>query len=600
MTVMSAVISTSIILTPSNLLAEDENIKEAETTEGSELTEEEQRIQDLIDEGSKLGESKGKSIGEVKGKKDALEKLPFDWERRYREFGNIQDIYDFGRGGEYLKGFEEGYKRAFEKGYGDGYMEVIIKDVTVELVYASETAQKDAISDFYKGEIMDYKRHMLSKEDAIIRFKLTDESDEFKEFFYVEYMVEYEKTYEEKYRQLRTDNFGIEREGYRDGEKIGSKMGEYEGKIDFTTPKATNDWKFSLRRFEEQKSISDRYFLDREAEEYKESFITGFKEAYRLAYNKSYQDLNMDISENNINYTKIAGKAEKLKFKPSDGVGNLGGSLSIKEATFYQETHLGISMDRDSFDYKNLKYKPVNHVYNVAVENRGQAIELDKPMTLNLEYYGSERAGIYQLINGKWKYIYTRVSKDSLEAQIPAGIFKGGKYAIFIDEDYIPVKDIRRHWAKDELYIFLRRGYIKGDKHNNYYPNDAMFRGEFLDLLGKVMGWDYENMYDNSGRFKDKSEFYGYKDAINYAANMGYVSGGTDGKFRPYDPITYNQVEWILKKVLYDSEFNWNSYEEQIKYNKYTNTESAKGKNLPIKRGEVVYMLHKIQQKNLI
>lgn len=602
---LSSIIGSTVVSMPMRVIADKDKTQVVEKTEAEKKAEEEKK---KIDDKAKTVREQGKSFGieigsregRLRGREDFARNRIFDWEKRYNEIGDISKLLGDSKKGEYLEGFKEGFKEGFESSYNEEYMKLFNEKIELEIGYAIETGEKDAISDFYAKRPIDYKRHLLEEEEAIDRFKLNDEDDWFKANFYVEYMIEYKKAYEEKYRELRKQNFDIDRNGYEDGKRVGAKQGDFSGKIDFVTPKAPNNWEISFKKFESQKSVEERYFLNRESKEYKESFIIGFKEAYRIAYNEAYQKANIDIAENNINYVKVAGKAETLDFKPSDGVGNLGGKLIIENATFYQETHLGLSMDRDSFSYKNLKYKPVNHVYNVAVNSNTGSIQLDRPMTLELEYYGVERAGIYQLVNNEWKYIYTKVTDKSLEAEIPEGPFRGGKYAIFIDEDYKPIIDIKRHWAKDELYTFLRRDYIKGDKDLKYYPNANMSRGEFLDLLGKTLGWDYTDMFDNSSRFNDSIEFGDYKNAINYAANMGYISGTPEGNFKANDDIKYNQVEWILKKVLFNNEFKWDPYAQEMEDNRYTKPQSTVGKNQPIKKGEVVYMLHEIQKKNLM
>lgn len=518
------------------------------------------------------------------------------------------------------------YRLKYEDTYRKKYRELRADDFMTGAEegkkQGKQSGEKDANLDFHNQITMNSTKGILTKEQAIARFNIAYESEQFQENFYTGYRAEYKEAYEAEYRRLRKlDSDLVDKTGYEAGKQVGTKQGEFSGKMDFVTPGKKSDWALSLKMFEQQKSITDRYFLDRESAEYKESFITGFKEAYRLAYHEAYTSSNIDIAENNINYENVAATGRELYFSPSDGVGNLGGALIIPEATFYEETHIGISMERDTFNYKNLKYKPVNHVYNVAVNNLLSSITLEKPMTLELDYYGSERAGIYQLVDGEWRYLYTEISNKSLtdksqslgddtsknkkflRAEIPAGHFRGGKYAIFIDEEYKPIEDIKGHWAKEELYTYLRRGYIKGYEEKQgtlYHPNTTMKRAHFVELLGNVLGWDYEGLYDNSSRFKDGAYFGAYKDPINYAANMGYISGGTDGNFKPFDTITYQQVEWILRAVMRDQNIKWDVYEKNIKTDKKTQTESIKSKKLPIKRGEVVYMLYELQKENLI
>lgn len=594
---LSSIIATTIVSAPFNSFAAEPL---EETKPKPEKTPEEiakEKAEKKKQEGKVLGMDIGAEKGAIRGKKDAIQGEVFDWERRYNEEKVIIPPYNGSDSNKYLEGFTEGFKEGFENGYGNAYMEVIRGRIDVEIGYATETGEKDAISDFYNNLPIDDKRHLLKKQEVIDRFKLNHESEEFQEYFFVEYLIEYKRAYSEKYRILRKENFDIDRRGYEAGELIGTKMGEAVGKMAFVTPNAKNDWEQALKSFEKQKSLDSRYFLDREPVEYKESFKIGFREAFRKAYNEAYQKANTDIATNNINFVNVSMLPEELKFIPSDGVGKAGGTLKIPGATVYKETHMGVSMERDSFNYKNNKYTPATHIYNVAVANSEESVKLNKALQLDLVYLGVQRAGIYQLIGDNWRYQYTTVTEGNLHTEIPEGMFKGGRYAIFIDEDYVPILDIRKSWAQKELYTFLRRDYIKGDKQQNYYPNSKMNRGEFLNLLGKALDWNYDHVEGEESKFSDAYKFGDYLNSINYAASLGFIGGHEDGTFRAEDPITYNQIEWILRKVLQDDKFSWETYAKKMKTEKYTISDSVRGKNRPISKGEVVFMLYEIQNK---
>lgn len=591
---LSSVIATTVLSTPMSLFAAEEK-PQSNTGKTSEETEKEE--QEERNNGKEYGTKLGLETGNIKGKKDALNGESYDWEKRYLEMGNIVPPYDASKDNNYIDGFKEGFKEAFEKGYGAGYIDVMTDRYDAQVIkdIAEEMGIQDAISDFYNKLPIDGLRHLLTDEEIIKKFDLSGENPAYLEVFLVIFKHEYDLKYKEKYRELRNDDFMIDAAGYKAGKEVGTKMGDAVGKMAFVTPTAKNDWEKALKTFEKQQSLEQRYFLDREPEQYKTSFITGFREAFRIAFNAAYQQANIDISMNNINFVNVSMLPEELKFIPSDGVGKAGGTLKIPSATFYQETHIGVSMERDSFNYKNNKYTPATHIYNVAVANNDERIKLNKSLDLDLVYLGVQRAGIYQLIGSEWRYQYTTVTDGNLHTEIPEGMYRGGRYAIFIDEDYVPILDIRSHWAQKELYTFLRRDYIKGDQNQKYNPNAKMNRGEFLTLLGSVFNWNVKDADNSSVKFADEDKFGAYKNSINYAHNMGYVGGHKDGTFRPNDQITYNQIEWILRSVLQDQKFTWDTYEKMMKTERFTISDSVKGKHKPVSRGEIVYMLYEIQ-----
>ena len=163
-----------------------------------------------------------------------------------------------------------------------------------------------------------------------------------------------------------------------------------------------------------------------------------------------------------------------------------------------------------------------------------------------------------------------------------------------IDEDYVEIRDISTHWARKELYTFLRRGYIKGDKDNRYRPNEKLTRGELLLLLSKTRNWEIGKTKGVTSKFKDRDTFGSYADIIDYVINKGYMKGYKDNTFRPNQPISYNEIEPIIRKVIGNSTFTWDKIAEDMMYEKYTRSQSYFGKDNHITRAEVVYLLHRL------
>lgn len=383
----------------------------------------------------------------------------------------------------------------------------------------------------------------------------------------------------------------------------GETAGLAQAMVDFIQGKS-NDWQRALYEFEGEKDLIIRYALSRENSQYRLGFINGFREGFMKGYNKYYQQFNMEVAERNINYKRISMLEDIIEFEDEiiniiNGVGKvekrITAKLHVPPGAIYGETYISLQKQEVPMALQSTKYIPVTKIYDINIANDMKKVKLQKNLTLGFEYFGSSRGGIYELINNEWRYIYSDIKDGEIITEIPSREYSGGSYTVMIDENYVELRDISTHWARKELYTFLRRGYIKGDQEQKYKPDDKLTRGELLMLLSKVQNWNLSNTKSDINKFKDSDSFGSYMDVINHAVKEGYIKGYSDNTFRSNYPITYNEIESIIKKVTGNSEFKWDIIAESMMYEKYTRSQSRFSKNNTITKGEVIYMLHELQ-----
>jgi hypothetical protein len=100
---------------------------------------------------------------------------------------------------------------------------------------------------------------------------------------------------------------------------------------------------------------------------------------------------------------------------------------------------------------------------------------------------------------------------------------------------------------KDEIETLASLGIIKGYNDGTFRPNNQVTRGEFLKIVAGASGVDVS---DSSGsqRFTDVPTYHTFYDWVDYAASQGYVSGYSNGTFRPDDFITrFEAIVIILR-----------------------------------------------------
>ncbi len=90
-----------------------------------------------------------------------------------------------------------------------------------------------------------------------------------------------------------------------------------------------------------------------------------------------------------------------------------------------------------------------------------------------------------------------------------------------------------------------------------FRPDNNITRAEFLTLLSRVFKWNIYTYPGSTTVFKDAGTFGYFSDVINYATYYNYISGYTDGTFKPGNLISYAEVEIIMNRVLYYQSFRW-------------------------------------------
>ncbi|MFJ7951971.1 S-layer homology domain-containing protein [Lysinibacillus sp. NPDC096418] len=96
----------------------------------------------------------------------------------------------------------------------------------------------------------------------------------------------------------------------------------------------------------------------------------------------------------------------------------------------------------------------------------------------------------------------------------------------------------------EAITSLAERGIIKGYSDNTYRPGNSVTRGQAAKIIAGALGLDTKNV--TNANFKDIStsdEFYG---SITALANEGIINGFSDRTFRPWEPITRNQMAKII------------------------------------------------------
>ena len=109
--------------------------------------------------------------------------------------------------------------------------------------------------------------------------------------------------------------------------------------------------------------------------------------------------------------------------------------------------------------------------------------------------------------------------------------------------------------------------YIKGYPNGSFKPNATITRAEAASIFYRLLTDSTRKTYSTTyNTFKDVPAKAWYNTAVSTMAKLGIVNGGSDGYFRPSDPITRAEIAAMIARC------DGNSYG-----NAYTNFSDVKG-----------------------
>ena len=107
-------------------------------------------------------------------------------------------------------------------------------------------------------------------------------------------------------------------------------------------------------------------------------------------------------------------------------------------------------------------------------------------------------------------------------------------------------KSVGSHWARDSVVALASAGVVQGDG-KDLKLNDNISRAEFAKLLVSIAG--VELVKSDKATFSDVAKDKWYYDYIETAAKEELISGN-EGKFRPNDPVTRQEMAVMIDRLI--------------------------------------------------
>lgn len=112
------------------------------------------------------------------------------------------------------------------------------------------------------------------------------------------------------------------------------------------------------------------------------------------------------------------------------------------------------------------------------------------------------------------------------------------------------LSDVTGHWAEDYIEYGISAGYISGYTDGTFRPNKTVTRAEFSKMVNSALGIDHSVNIT----FTDVSASNWYYTEVRKAVSAGYISGYADNSFGADRSITRQEAAVILSRIVTEPE----------------------------------------------
>ena len=263
--------------------------------------------------------------------------------------------------------------------------------------------------------------------------------------------------------------------------------------------------------------------------------------------------------------TKLSGSGTLLAAKelsePSTNIGNAANTVVINMAEGSLTTDKAVRIVLPGQAKKNLGI-----IVNGKFSRVTKRLSEDSERLANSELKAGETAFIksgddyiiWTKVLGEFVTYNTSSSDDSNNNEQPGGGSgngttsnpygnkgSGGFYSSDTTNPNLDTEfcfdDIKDHWAKADIMAMYRIGVVSGVSETTFEPDRNVTRAEFAALIARAL----KLTEDAPSKFSDVEKGSWYEASVNACAKAEIITG-FDGKFRPGDTITRNEMAVII------------------------------------------------------
>ncbi|MBV6715660.1 S8 family serine peptidase [Paenibacillus chitinolyticus] len=194
---------------------------------------------------------------------------------------------------------------------------------------------------------------------------------------------------------------------------------------------------------------------------------------------------------------------------------------------------------------------PMSSILEIKIMAGSRMIgNLQKPATVTLTHAAASDLGVdpekmgafvYSEDDSEWKYVKGAQNEGSMTFAVD-----GSSYAAVFAVDRT-FADMSTHWAKRPVEVLAARQIVDGMDASRFVPQAGVTRAQFAAMLARLL--QLPAAADGKQQFRDVAKGAWYADVVARSYSAGLVSGVTDDRFMPDEPITREQMAAMLVRA---------------------------------------------------
>ncbi|SEG28652.1 S8 family serine peptidase [Paenibacillus sp. UNC499MF] len=194
---------------------------------------------------------------------------------------------------------------------------------------------------------------------------------------------------------------------------------------------------------------------------------------------------------------------------------------------------------------------PMSSILEIKITAGNRLIEnLQKPAKVTLAHAAASDSGadpekmgafVYTDDDSEWKYVKGADNENSITFAV-----EGPSYAAVFAVSRT-FADMSAHWAKRPVEVLAARQIVDGMDASRFVPQAGVTRAQFAAMLARLL--QLPAAPEGRQQFRDVAKGAWYADVIARSYSAGLVSGVTDDRFMPDEPITREQMAAMLVRA---------------------------------------------------
>ncbi len=147
---------------------------------------------------------------------------------------------------------------------------------------------------------------------------------------------------------------------------------------------------------------------------------------------------------------------------------------------------------------------------------------------------------------GELVYVPTRITQSGSTAKVDFLRKSNSVYTVV--RNNVAYTDMTKHWAKNTVNMMASKFIVDGPTRKTFAPDKNITREEFAEYLARGLGLSGDKK--TADRYLDVGAGHASAAYIGAVSKAGIVEGGSDGRFRPKDSVTREEMATMLVRAM--------------------------------------------------